>query len=213
MSLGSTSNQSQINLSSLNSNPVRVYEFDRFRLDTAHLMLYEDGQIVALPRKAVETLLALVEKQGEIVGKEELMDRLWADSFVEESNLVQNIYLLRKTMGKGENGEELIQTYRRRGYRFNGDLRPSVDGEMILAVETRTRTIEKEFSIRETPAVDARHFTDSREYSFSFLAVSTAVIGAFLLLAGILAWRSFNGKNLSLAGSKDQPAPISFKRL
>src|SRR5436309_14944759 len=173
MSLGSTSNQSQINLSSLNSNPVHIYEFDRFRLDTAHLMLYENGQIVALPPKAVETLLALVEKRGEIVGKNELMDRLWADSFVEESNLVQNIYLLRKTLGKGENGEELIQTYRRRGYRFNGDLRPSVDGEMMLAIETRTRKIENEFSIGETPVARTGNFTTSRKYSFSFLAVST----------------------------------------
>src|SRR5437764_2993485 len=138
------------------------------------------------------------------------MVRLLVDSFVDELNLVQNIYLLRKTMGKAENGEELIQTYRRRGYRFNADLRPSVDGEMILAVETRTRKIENEFSIGETSVARTGNFTTSRKYSFSFLAVSTGVMGAVLLLAGILALRSFNGKNASLARSQNRSAPISF---
>lgn len=99
-----------------------VYEFGDFRLDGAHLMLYKDDEAVSLKPKAVETLLALMEKSGEIVSKDELMNRVWSDSFVEEANLVQNIYILRKTLGKASNGERLIETFWRRGYRFNGEI-------------------------------------------------------------------------------------------
>src|SRR5688500_4325280 len=56
-----------------------------------------------------------------------MMNRLWADSFVEESNLTQNIYLLRKTLGKGADGRDLIETFRRRGYRFIGEIKRAAD--------------------------------------------------------------------------------------
>jgi len=84
-------------------------------------MLYKGELAVELAPKVVETLLALIERRGEIVSKNEIMKRLWADSFVEESNLTQNIYLLRKILGNGADGKPLIETFRRRGYRFNED--------------------------------------------------------------------------------------------
>ena len=100
------------------------YGFENFVVDRPMLLLYRDGQPVVLAPKVIETLVALVERSGEVVSKAELMNRLWGDSFVEESNLTQNIYLLRKTLGKREDGRDLIETFRRRGYRFTGELRP-----------------------------------------------------------------------------------------
>jgi predicted ATPase/DNA-binding winged helix-turn-helix (wHTH) protein len=100
----------------------RIYEFEEFRLDAEHSMLYRAGSEVPLPPKAIETLLALIERHGEIVGKDELMEIIWADSIVEESNLSQYLYLLRKTLGDTRDGKPFIETLRRRGYRFNGDL-------------------------------------------------------------------------------------------
>ena len=123
MSSDLSSIQSQFNLNSVKSNPESVYEFEDFRLDAAHLMLYRDEERTNLAPKVVETLLALVERGGEIVSKEEMMERLWKNSFVEESNLTQNIYLLRKTLGKGADGRDLIETFRRRGYRFTGAIK------------------------------------------------------------------------------------------
>lgn len=123
MSSSSDSIYSQRNLKTANLNAENeFYKFDRFRLDVAHLMLYENGAPVSLAPKVIETLLALIERSGEVVGKEELMERLWSDSFVEEANLTQNVYLLRKTLGNTSNGEPLIETFRRRGYRFNGKI-------------------------------------------------------------------------------------------
>jgi TolB-like protein/Tfp pilus assembly protein PilF len=113
----------QDNINSANSTEDKVYEFEDFRLDASHLMLYRNEQPLALAPKVIETLVALVERSGEVVSKEEMMNRLWADSFVEESNLTQNIYLLRKTLGKNASGKNLIETFRRRGYRFTGDIK------------------------------------------------------------------------------------------
>src|SRR5215217_5978997 len=88
-------------------------------------MLYRDSEPVPLAPKLVETLVALVEQRGDVVSKQELMERLWPEAFVEESNLTQNIYLLRKVLAEGSGGRELIETFRRRGYRFNGDVSTS----------------------------------------------------------------------------------------
>lgn len=100
-----------------------IYEFEDFRLDAAHLMLYRGGEEILLAPKAAQTLLTLIERRGEILGKDELMNAIWSDSIVEEANLTQYIHVLRKTLGTSANGKPLIETLRRRGYRFNGDVR------------------------------------------------------------------------------------------
>src|SRR2546423_3639386 len=105
MSSGISSSKRQFNLNSPSRADAGSYTFERFRLDIDSLMLYEDMRPVDLAPKVVETLVALVERRGEIVSKQELMERLWADSFVEESNLTQNIYLLRKTLGTNAAGQ------------------------------------------------------------------------------------------------------------
>lgn len=98
----------------------RVYQFEEFSLDAAHLMLSRNSEEIPLVPKAVETLRVLVERRGEILSKTELMDAIWTDSIVEESNLAQYLHILRKTLGKQKNGNPFIETLRRRGYRFNG---------------------------------------------------------------------------------------------
>lgn len=102
-------------------------EFGRFRLDAERRVLWFEGEPVNLPLKEVEILCVLTENAGEVVTKDEIVDRVWADSFVEESNLSRHIYLLRKTFKDyGESGD-LIKTVPRRGYRFNLEV-TEVDG-------------------------------------------------------------------------------------
>lgn len=113
---------SQFNFKMYKSNHHKIYEFEEFRLDTAHLMLYRGENEIALPPKAVETLLTLVERRGEILSKDELMETIWTDSIVEEGNLAQYLHLLRKTLGKTSEGKPFIETLRRRGYRFNAEV-------------------------------------------------------------------------------------------
>lgn len=123
MSSDLESNLHQINLDEGKRGRPTIYEFGDYRLDAEHLMLYRQGSEIALTPKQVETLLALVEKNGEIVSKDMLMQRLWGDAAVEESNLIQNVYILRKILGQTLSGKPIIETLRRRGYRFNAPTR------------------------------------------------------------------------------------------
>jgi Tol biopolymer transport system component/DNA-binding winged helix-turn-helix (wHTH) protein len=98
--------------------PNKLCEFGAFRLDIAERALWRGDERFALPLKVFDTLLTLIEKQGRVVSKSELMQAVWGDAFVEESNLSQNIYTLRRTLGVDEQGRQFIETVPRRGYRF-----------------------------------------------------------------------------------------------
>lgn len=99
----------------------RLFTFANYQLDEEEYLLLRDGKSVPLQPKVFATLLALVERHGHIVGKEELMQIIWPDTFVEEINLAKNISILRKTLGSNDPadpGQEFIETVPKRGYRF-----------------------------------------------------------------------------------------------
>src|SRR5437660_3997345 len=102
----------------MNGRTEAFYVFAGFRLDVAKRILIRQGEPVALTPKVFDTLLFLVENNGRILEKGELMKALWPESFVEEGNLSQNIFVLRKVLGDDRNGNSFIQTIPRRGYRF-----------------------------------------------------------------------------------------------
>src|SRR5918911_3350318 len=98
------------------SDGVRVYAFGPFVLDTREGALLREGRAVQLTPKAFETLVALVERGGHCLGKDELMRRVWPDSFVEENNLSQNISQLRRALQTGgDDAAAYIETVPRRG--------------------------------------------------------------------------------------------------
>lgn len=117
-----------------------LYEFGRFTLDMAESRLLRDGQPVPLKPKVLETLSVLVENTGHTMDKDELMKRLWPDSFVEEANLAVNISQLRKALGEGENGEIYIETVPKRGYRFAAQVTKVLAERADLVVHERTRS-------------------------------------------------------------------------
>jgi pimeloyl-ACP methyl ester carboxylesterase/DNA-binding winged helix-turn-helix (wHTH) protein len=100
----------------------QAYVFGRFRVDAGKRLLFAKDELVALTPKAFDTLLALVENRGTVLSKEELMSLVWADQFVEENNLAQNIHLIRKSLGEGSEGVKYIETIPKRGYRFVADV-------------------------------------------------------------------------------------------
>jgi DNA-binding winged helix-turn-helix (wHTH) protein len=107
----------------MNQLPRQYYEFGLFRLDAKERLLQQDGVTISLTPKAFDLLLALVERHGRLVEKEELFQTVWPDSFVEESNLSSHIATIRKALGEGENGLKLIETVAKRGYRFMAEVR------------------------------------------------------------------------------------------
>jgi Tol biopolymer transport system component/DNA-binding winged helix-turn-helix (wHTH) protein len=95
-----------------------LYEFGEFRLDVREKILMQGDQPVELTPKGFELLSVFVENHGRLLEKDELMDKIWADSFVEESNLTFNIRQLRVILGDDAHEPKYIKTVRRHGYRF-----------------------------------------------------------------------------------------------
>ena len=118
----------------------RLYEFGPFRLDAEERLLVRDGNALPLTAKLFDTLLLLVENNGHLLLKDEMMKSLWPDSFVEEVNLSQNVSRLRKVLGETP-GEQYIATISGRGYRFIADVReiPDEKAPDALVIESHTR--------------------------------------------------------------------------
>ena len=96
----------------------RVSGFGPFRFDHEARLLFRDGAAVPLSPKALDILSVLIESDGELVKKNDLVQAVWPNTFVEESNLAHHISVLRKTLGEGGAGQRYIETVPKRGYRF-----------------------------------------------------------------------------------------------
>ncbi|HWN09008.1 MAG TPA: winged helix-turn-helix domain-containing protein [Pyrinomonadaceae bacterium] len=117
-----------------------LYEFGPFRLDPEKPCLWRDGEVVALTPKVVETLLVLVQQSGKLVEREQLMNAVWPDTFVEDNNLNFNVSVLRKALGKKADGEQYIKTFPRQGYRFSAQVREVTEELPTPVVEKHPRT-------------------------------------------------------------------------
>jgi eukaryotic-like serine/threonine-protein kinase len=111
------------------------YAFGPFRLDSEKRILVRDGVPVPLGPKVAETLLVLVESAGHLVDKDELMQRVWPDAFVEEGNLNKNIFVLRKLLGE-LGGREYIETVPKRGYRFVAPVEEVTHAEVAARLDS-----------------------------------------------------------------------------
>ncbi|HEY0462271.1 MAG TPA: winged helix-turn-helix domain-containing protein [Pyrinomonadaceae bacterium] len=100
-----------------------LYEFGEFRLDPEEKILTRDGKPVEVAPKVFELLTVLVENHGRLLEKDKLMDKIWADSFVEEGNLTFSIRQLRIALGDDAHEPKYIKTVRSHGYRFIADVR------------------------------------------------------------------------------------------
>ncbi|HET9711028.1 MAG TPA: winged helix-turn-helix domain-containing protein, partial [Pyrinomonadaceae bacterium] len=161
-----------------------IHRFSDFTIDIEQKVLLRGGKAIPMAPKVFETLLALVENHGRIVLKEELMKRLWPDTFVEESNLTFNIQQLRKSLGDNAREPLYIETIPRRGYRFIAEVEP---------LATPIAPVEIETVPRATVLTRARVIT------------VLAVVG--VAIAGLVYWSSARsgGKSSSEINAKDPP--------
>jgi len=157
------------------------YQFGDFRLDSEPLSLWRNESLVPLPPKALEMLLLLVRQHEIVVSREELLESVWRDTFVEDGNINYTVSLLRKTLDKDDRGR-FIQTVPKRGYRFVADvLEVSANGHSEDAVRNVEATIPIEQSKPKIP----------------WRLIGIVLLSVFLV-TGFVAWRSLdNGKKLS----------------
>jgi len=111
----------------------RVFQFNPFRLDERLRCLYKGDVPVRLTTKTFEILLYLVERSGKVVSREELLQNIWRDSFVEDGNLTVHIAALRKLLGDQQRDPQFIATVARRGYCFVAKVHEIEDTEAIQA--------------------------------------------------------------------------------
>ena len=114
---------------------VRFYRFGPFQVDAEEQLLLRDGRPLPLKPKLFELLVVLVANSGHVLSKDELMKRVWADRFVEESNLAVRVHEIRKALGGDSNGQSYIETIPRRGYRFASCVTEVTDDHAISDVE------------------------------------------------------------------------------
>ncbi|HKA21611.1 MAG TPA: tetratricopeptide repeat protein [Blastocatellia bacterium] len=169
----------------MNTLAKRIYEFGPYRLDTAERVLLRGGQPVALAPKAFDVLLVLVESSGHIVEKDQLMNRVWADSFVEEGNLKVTVSVLRKALEDGP----FIETVPRRGYRFVATVKEVSSESASLVVRERTTssvTIEESEEGEEHELAKAPAAKISSKTRVQVAIALVVVVG--LAVAGFLLW-------------------------
>lgn len=138
-----------------------IYGFDNYRLDVRNRELLRDGKPVALPGKAFDMLVLLVENRGRLIQKDELFSRVWPDQIVEESNLTVQVSAIRKALGERKEHTNYILTVPGHGYRFTGNL-------ISLDAEEEEVVIERHAISRltvETESADAAENTLAKSLS------------------------------------------------
>lgn len=105
----------------------KIFHFGQFRLDARRNRLYLNNVPVPLRRKTFEILLILVESAGQLVEKDQILSQVWPDQIIEESNLSQHVYKLRKSLGDTPKNQEYILTVPGKGYVFIQNVRVTID--------------------------------------------------------------------------------------
>ena len=137
----------------MNQPPQHFYEFGPFRLDAVERLLLREAEPLPLTPKSFELLLALVERHGHIVEKQELMQAVWPDTFVEETNLTKNIFILRQALGEPDDGGRYIETVPKRGYRFVAQVREVREKSEELAA---TEPVNTQTAVGAEPETNAQ---------------------------------------------------------
>jgi DNA-binding winged helix-turn-helix (wHTH) protein/tetratricopeptide (TPR) repeat protein len=120
------------------NNARHFYDFGPYRIDPDRRLLLREDQPIALQSKAFDVLLVLVQNSEKVVPKDDLMKTVWPDTFVEESNLAQHIFVLRKTLGDAVEEKRYIVTVPGRGYRFAERVTEVSPVEQSLVAETQS---------------------------------------------------------------------------
>jgi DNA-binding winged helix-turn-helix (wHTH) protein/TolB-like protein len=195
-----------------------LYEFGRFRFDPANHLLRSEGTPVSLTPKAFEVLLVLVQNGNRLTTKEELMQKVWPDSFVEEANLTVNISALRKLLGETADGRPYIETVPKKGYRFvapvteaDEETAPEVNALGDLVREPLLPPSAESRDSASTVAAQGQMLPRERAWShFRILALSLAVVAAISL--GYLSYQNRSNRKHS-SGQPRRLAVLPFQNL
>lgn len=173
------------------------YEFGKFRLQPAERLLTCEDRPISLAPRTFDTLVALVERKGHLVGKNDLLETVWRGSFVEEVNLTVHVSALRKALGKLEDGSGFIETVPKRGYRFIAPVKETTDSEIEVLRRFRLKAVDEEIETEEASQTSLSGASASlRKLA---LAAGAVFVIAVISLVGSLGLRraSSQGRDFS----------------
>lgn len=209
-------------------NTCYYYEFGEYRLDIVNYRLLKKDSPVQLTQKSFEILQTLIENRNRVVKKEELLNHIWDDCYVEDATLTQHIYMLRKSLKENGNGKNLIETVPKLGYRFTAEVR-----EVFTEKGIQTDEDEVEFeqiitaqTFHSEPVVQHHTYENSAGFSpkilsekdsFSKKAILFAsVFGVLAFYVGLSVYLSINGSFSKQVTNSDQIKSIAvlpFKQI
>jgi len=196
----------------MNNGENHIFEFGQFRLDATERILSRNGEPLPLAPKVFDTLVVLVRHRGHLLEKNQLMEEVWPDTFVEEINLAVNISTLRKVLGESDNGRPFIETVPKRGYRFAAETsEPSYKSELVIHNRVRARIVTSETEVDAAIATGAAGTGTKRQLRRS---VMLAVLGAGAIVIGLLAiplWRISHGRTATATPPVRSIAVLPFK--
>jgi DNA-binding winged helix-turn-helix (wHTH) protein/TolB-like protein len=179
------------------------YEFGRFRVKPDERVLRRGGELISLTPKAFDILLTLLENAGRIVNKDDLMKKVWPNTFVEEGNLTQNVSLLRKALGESATGPQFIETVPRRGYRFvaavsrgngNGQEAAADNGTRLPQLPSAPAHSQSTEPVAH-PVNSGRWTLDVRRWTFLSGRASAVAITLAAVLVTIVGIAYFSGRD------------------
>src|SRR5258706_8499796 len=171
-----------------------LYEFNDYRLDPSERQLTLDGRTVPLPPRTFDTLVALVKRKGHRVEKNQLLDEVWSDSFIEEVNLTVRISALRRALGENKSGPLFIETVPKRGYRFVAPVTEFADDEVLVAQSFRISAVNEEIETNGSAAPQASTRLIKRRnalLSKTGMAVAVAIIAVVAAAVAIFSIMRF----------------------
>ena len=197
----------------MNKRALHFYHFGPFRLNATERVLQRGAELVPLSPKVFDTLLVLVENCGHVVDKNDLMQVLWPDSFVEESSLTQNISLLRRALAENGEDRQYIETIPKRGYRFVADVR-EVD-EFSDEIEESNELPPEFAGTAKAVNVKAGSLPGDSVSTRKWPRVAFYVVACGLLLAGliVLVQRSRGAKSGNAEFAPKSIAVLPFKTI
>lgn len=175
----------------MESPQAKRFSFADFEIDVDRRLLFRQGLPVPLHSKAFDVLLALVENNGDVLGKDELLEKVWQGQFVEESNLTVHISALRKLFGEGKKDNRFIVTIPGRGYRFVAPVISDIDDNVVVESHSLRRiVVEEEIDedddrppdVNGVPLLHEGNVSKLRRYKA--LVVAGAVLAILLLAVG-----------------------------
>jgi DNA-binding winged helix-turn-helix (wHTH) protein/TolB-like protein/Flp pilus assembly protein TadD len=202
-----------LNISDADVKPEQThsYRFKSFTLKPVERQLFDRDRQISLTPKAFDILTLLIVNAGHLVTKEELLEKIWADSFVEEANLARLVHTIRKALGEDENGNKFIETVPTKGYRFVVEV-----GEVVGAPRENKETLTTEGSDEFWPdRVESPALLDTQSVSMMgnkraasrWLFAGLSIVVVVGLVAAFAAWR--NNITGTAVPAKDQPISIA----